>query len=108
MDIIDAVEKEVKEKIEVFKQNADDHFDYWNEHIKYVYKEAQNLASQYGANMEIVKLGALLHDIAMICEVGTKEDHHINGKIIAEEILNTAPCNNRFSKYFYRFTIIFY
>ena len=87
MDIIDAVEKEVKEKIKEYKLHADDHFDYWNEHIKYVYKEAQDLASQYGADMEIVKLGALLHDIAMICEVGTKKDHHINGKIIAEEML---------------------
>ena len=31
--------------------------------------------------MEIVKLGALLHDIALICKVGDRKDHHINGKI---------------------------
>ena len=37
--------------------------------------------------MEIVKLGALLHDIALICKVGERKDHHINGKILAEEIL---------------------
>ena len=111
IDIVDKIEKYIKEKIEEFKQNADDHFDYWDEHIKYVYEEAQNLASKYGADIEIVKLGALLHDIAMICKVGTKNDHHINGMIIAEEMLNkynypeeklkrvlSCICNHRSSK----------
>ena len=45
------------------------------------------LAQKYGADIEIVKLGALLHDIALICKVGDRKDHHINGKILAEEIL---------------------
>lgn len=31
--------------------------------------------------MEIVKLDDLLHDIALICKVGDRKDHHINGKI---------------------------
>ena len=87
MDIVNCIEKEVKEKIEEYKKNAEDHFDYWNEHIKYVYIESQKLAIKYGADMEIVKLGALLHDIALICEVGSKKDHNINGKILAEEML---------------------
>lgn len=87
MDIVDCIEKEVKDKIEEYKKNAEDHFDYWNEHIKYVYIESKKLANKYGADMEIVKLGALLHDIALICEVGSKKDHNINGKILAEEML---------------------
>ena len=90
MDIISTVEKEVRQKIEEYKQSADDHYDFWNEHIKYVYIESQNLAKQYNADMEIVKLGALLHDIALICKVGDRKDHHINGKILAEEILKNT------------------
>ena len=87
MNIIEQIEKEVKEKIDEYKENSDDHYDFWNEHIKYVYIESQKLATQYGADMEIVKLGALLHDIALICKVGDRKDHHINGKVLAEEIL---------------------
>lgn len=87
MNIINLIEKEVKEKIEEHKQQSDDNYDFWNEHIKYVYIESQKLAEQYGADIEIVKLGALLHDIALICKVGDRKDHHINGKIIAEEML---------------------
>ncbi len=88
MDIVNAIENEVKEKIEEYKLNAEDNYDFWNEHIKYVYIESQKLAEQYGADIEIVKLGALLHDIALICKVGERKEHHINGKILAEEILN--------------------
>lgn len=42
---------------------------------------------KYDADMEIVQIGALLHDIALINKVGTKVDHHINGAKIAEEVL---------------------
>ena len=85
--IVELIEREVRSKIEEYKQNADDHYDFWEEHIKYVYEESQRLAEAYGADMEIVKLGALLHDIALVCKVGERKDHHINGRILAEEIL---------------------
>ena len=88
MNIIDLIEKEVKDKINEYKNSSEDHYDFWNEHIKYVYIESQKLAEQYGADKEIVKLGALLHDIALIYKVGERKEHHINGKILAEEILN--------------------
>ena len=55
---------------------------------KYQDIESQKLAEQYGADNEIVRLGALLHNIALICKVGDRKDHHINGKILAEKILN--------------------
>lgn len=88
MDIVKQVENYVKNQITIYKNNANDNYDFWNEHIKYVYKESQILAEKYGADLEIVKLGALLHDIALICKVGERKDHHINGKVLAEEILN--------------------
>ena len=64
-----------------------DNYDFWNNHIKFVVDEALKLASVYGADKEIVELGALLHDIALVSNIGTKADHHIQGAKIAEEIL---------------------
>ena len=87
MEIITEIEKYVKEAIEEYKEQAPDHYDFWEEHIKYVYEEASLLATKYNADEEIVKLGALLHDIALIKKVGTRADHHINGEIISRDIL---------------------
>ena len=87
MNIIEEVEKYVKERIEEYKNNSEDHYDFWNEHIKYVSEESLNLAKEYNADIEIVSLGALLHDIALINKVGDRKDHHINGEIIAKEVL---------------------
>ena len=66
MEIIIEVEKYVKEKIENYKNHSEDHYDFWNEHIKYVYEESIKLAEKYDADKEIVSLGAFLHDIALI------------------------------------------
>ena len=88
MNYIELIEKEVKEKIEEYKLNAEDNYDFWNEHIKYVYEESIRLAEIYNADIEIASLGALLHDIALISKVGNKKEHHVNGKILANEILS--------------------
>lgn len=88
MNIVEEIEKIVKEEISNYKENAEDHYDFWEEHIKYVYSEALDLASKYEADTEIVALGTLLHDIALIKKVGTREDHHINGEKLAREILS--------------------
>lgn len=88
MNYIELIEKEVKNKIEEYKITSEDHYDFWSEHIRYVYEESIRLAKIYGADVEIVSLGALLHDIALICRVGDRKDHHINGKMLANEILD--------------------
>lgn len=51
MDIIDQIEKEVKIYIEEYKNTSEDHYDFWNEHIKYVYKESIELAMKYNADL---------------------------------------------------------
>ena len=88
MNIIEQVEEYVKQKIEEYKNTSEDHYDFWNEHIKYVYNESLDLADKYNADKEIVALGSLLHDIALINKVGDRKDHHINGEIIAREVLD--------------------
>ena len=62
-------------------------YDFWNEHIKYVVQNSIKLAKQYGADEEIVELGALLHDISVPSEYGDRENHHIYGAEIAEQLL---------------------
>ena len=88
MDIIKVIEKYVIDKCEEYKESAEDSYDFWNQHIKYVYKESLSLAEKYGADTEIVSLGALLHDIALVSKVGDRKDHHINGEILARKILD--------------------
>lgn len=87
-DVIELVKEEVLNEILKYKEQADDHYDFWNEHIKYVYEESIKLAEVYHADLDIVKLGALLHDIALIKKVGERKDHHINGVNLARDILD--------------------
>ena len=94
MDIIKEIENYVKERCEEYKNNSIDNYDFWNEHIKYVYEESKNLANIYNADYEVVSLGALLHDIALIENVGDRKEHHINGKILANDILDKFNYNS--------------
>lgn len=86
-DIVEQITTLVRQKSDEYQANDPGHYDFWNEHLKYVYSEAIELAKKYGADLEIVQLGALLHDIALLEKVGTKTDHHENGKKLAEQIL---------------------
>ena len=86
-NIVKKVEEIIKRDSLSYQEQAVDHYDFWGEHIKYVYNEAIALAEKYKADSEIVRLGALLHDIALVRKVGDRADHHTNGRIIAEEIL---------------------
>ena len=87
MDIIENIKIDIINLSEEYKKNSIDNYDFWNEHIKYVYEEAIKLANKYNADLEIVSLGSLLHDVALIKRVGDRKEHHINGKILSEEIL---------------------
>ena len=86
MTIIEQVKNELLKRNQEYIEKVDS-YDFWNNHIKFVVDEALKLASIYSADKEIVELGALLHDIALVSNIGTKADHHIQGAKIAEEIL---------------------
>ena len=91
-NLIKNVKEYVINKSEEYKNNSVDHYDFWNEHIKYVYSEAILLAKKYNADIEIVSLGALLHDIALIEKIGDRKEHHLNGKILSDRILDYFGC----------------
>lgn len=84
-EVTEKIKQELLKRCEKLKEKNG--YDFWNEHIKYVVKNAVELAKKYDADVEIVELGALLHDIAMPSEYGPREEHHIYGAEIAEQLL---------------------
>ena len=52
-----------------------------------MYELAKKNASEYGADLEIVSIAALLHDIASVTDISYTEEHHIIGAEIAEKLL---------------------
>lgn len=92
--LIKRVKEYVINKSDEYKANSDDHYDFWNEHIRYVYFEGVALAEEYGADIDVVRLGTLLHDIALVEQVGERRDHHVNGKVLSEKILDSFNCPN--------------
>ena len=86
MTIVEQVRNELLRRNKEYIEKVDS-YDFWENHIKFVVDEALKLASAYGADKEIVELGALLHDVSLVSNVGTKADHHIQGAKIAGEIL---------------------
>ena len=63
MNIVEKIKEYVKDECNKHKKESKDGYDFWNEHIKYVYDKALLLAKKYDADMEIVLLGALLYSI---------------------------------------------
>jgi uncharacterized protein len=90
--LVEDIKKEVIKSSEEYKKTSEDNYDFWKEHVKYVYEESIKLAEIYGADKQVVELGALLHDIALIKQVGKREEHHINGANIAREMLEKYNC----------------
>ena len=85
-NIVDSMKKELMITVEKHKYLKD--YDFWNEHIKYVVENAIMLAKKYSADVEIVELSALLHDIALSSNFGPRDEHHIHGAKLAEKLLN--------------------
>lgn len=87
MELVEQIKKIVIEKCEIYKKESIDQYDFFKEHIELVYKNAYKLGIEYQANMDIVLISSLLHDISLICKVGDKNNHHINSAKLAKKIL---------------------
>lgn len=97
-DYIQNVRKYVIDKTHTYIEEVDD-YDFWNEHIKYVEYYAKELAEKYIADKEIVHLGALLHDIALVEKIGDRKEHHIQGALRAEQILQDMNyCSDKIAR----------
>lgn len=62
-------------------------YNYWDSHVKFVVDIAKNLALKNGANVEIVEISAILHNIAKVLKEDEDESHNIVGARIAEDLL---------------------
>ena len=74
-EVIENIKQELLKRCNNYKEKYG--YDFWNDHIKYVVKNSIELAKKYNADVEIVELGALLHDISMPSEIGPRDEHHI-------------------------------
>ena len=88
MNIIDSVKNEIMFLNEKYIMEAEDQYNFWEEHVKYVVLEALDLAGKYNADKEIVELAAILHDVALIAKIGTRQDHHTTGAELTQTILS--------------------
>ena len=59
----------------------------WKYHLYPVIKNALMLADKYGADKDVVEVAALFHDYADLLDMNNRENHHIMGAELAEEIL---------------------
>ncbi len=84
-EIVENIKEELIKRCNIYNEKYN--YDFWNDHIKYVVKNSIELAKKYEADVEIVELGALLHDIAMPSEFGSREEHNVYGMKIADELL---------------------
>lgn len=62
-------------------------YNYWDNHIKFVVEIANKLALDVGADVEIVIISALLHDIAKVLDIHEGESHNIDGANFAVKFL---------------------
>jgi len=87
MSILERIREEVMALNEQYLSAAEDRYNFFEEHVKYVLQESLELAKTYGADVEIVELAALLHDIALMSKTGTRAEHHITGAKLAGNLL---------------------
>lgn len=59
----------------------------WQFHLMPVIKNALILAEKYNADKDVVEISALFHDYADLLDFANRENHHIMGAQLAEQIL---------------------
>ena len=79
----------VKDKLLEYSKKSfeKDGYDFWNNHIKYVFKHAHDLAVKRDADIEVCELSALFHDMAMVAGFGPRDEHEKYGAKMARSML---------------------
>lgn len=83
--IITSLEKMVEEAC--LNENNMYGYGVWTHHIKPMIEIGKMLSKQYQADVEIVTIAILLHDLASIKDITKKDEHHLYGAKEAEAIL---------------------
>lgn len=79
----------IKEKLLDYSKKSfeKDGYDFWNNHIKYVFKHSHDMAITRGADVEVCELAALFHDMAMVADFGPRDEHEKYGAQMARSML---------------------
>ena len=89
-DIVNKIKQEIINKSNSFEEQTKgtkDEYNIYKEHIQYVYKYVLLLSKDKDVDYEVLKLSALLHDIAMTDKNLDRSKHNEYGAEIAEKIL---------------------
>ena len=89
--IVELMKQEIinrSNKFEEETKGTKDEYNLYREHVQYVYKYATMIAKEKDADLEIVELSALLHDIAMTDSKLDRSKHNEYGLVIAEKLLS--------------------
>ena len=89
-NIIDVMKQEIinrSNKFEEETKGTKNEYNLYRDHVQYVYKYATMIAKEKNADLEIVALSALLHDIAMTDPKVDRSKHNEYGSVIAEGLL---------------------
>ena len=92
MDIIEEIRNEVIKRSKLKSNVFTTAYEY---HIKIVVQRALELAKLYYADIEIVELAALLHDIASITNKDFVEEHHITTLMITHNMEDALKYGNK-------------
>jgi len=68
----------------------------WKYHLYPVIKNAIMLAERYGADRDIVEVASIFHDYADLLDFSNRENRHILGAELAEEILSKDNFSQEF------------
>lgn len=88
-------EKFIEESHEYYEKTG---YNYWDNHVKYVFDIALSLADEVGADKMIVGISAILHDIARIYDDKETIPHNIKGAKIAEDKLKKYNLDKKILK----------
>ena len=89
-NIVELMKQEIinrSNKFEKKTKGTKDEYNLYREHVQYMYKYAVMIAKEKNADLEIVELSALLHDIAMTDPNLDRSKHNEYGVNIAEILL---------------------
>ena len=89
-EIVEKMQQEIITRSNLFEQQTKgtkDEYNIYREHIQYVYQYVLLLSKDKNVDIEVLKLSALLHDIAMTDINLDRSKHNEDGAIIAEQLL---------------------
>lgn len=90
-EIIDKMQEEIIKRSNDFElqtKGTKEEYNIYREHVQYVYKYVCLLSKDKDVDHEVLKLSALLHDIAMTDKTIDRSKHNEYSSKIAEKLLN--------------------